>query len=336
MKRPFGAEPVAARLMTWELKTAFEESLPEKNLREAFKKDLPQCTARMEANDEQFQMRLLTSFNSAEGRCFRYLVMIFSKEICQGRLFASRKLPRRIWLYGCADRLLRDSEEHLEGNGLFYAVEDGVLIIAVFFEGRLCHWSEESGYCEGPMVEKRLCRFRRFLKNDGLFGRCKNFPEFCLSSFGSREKNFYAAAKDPFWKEKGGRRLQNKMNVAFLAAGILATLLFVFSLSENTEWTFVDEIQDKITDVSAPSLDDYEMEIQEAEPKAKKTQTRPKVECGSLQVNLQGILAGRLFLSDGKNFFLGDSIGNYQVVEIGRDFVNLKCGDSLNQIRAGR
>lgn len=333
MMMPCRVEPATVRLMTWEWKTAFEDAPSEKELREAFKKDLPQSSARMDAEGECFRMWPMVSFNSAEGRCFRYLVAIYPKKYCGKKWYESRKLPWQIWIYGCADRLLRNADEMTSsGNGLFYAVENQTLYLAVFCEGRLCHWSEESGYEEVAVVENRLDRFRKFLKGDSYFSRWEYFPEYCLNEVGCREREFRWGVLDPFWK---GKCLEDESRKPWPLAVILVAVLMVLL---PLDWPGENLV---VPDVAPPELVEYEMEFQETEMKARIELPRMfsherKRECEAPGVNLQGIFAGRLFLADGKNYFLGDSIGNQEVVEIGRDFVSFRCGKNISQVKMGR
>lgn len=268
----------ASRLFTWEYTTTFDENPSAAELEKAFRQEFPQTVERLGGFLTQVKAVPMISFNSAEGRKTRYLVMLPAAGISPNTdvqpnirtLPNNCNLPRQIWLFSLADRLMKTAAGDNSGNGLFYAVAEGTLYIFVFLEGRLCHWSEEVGYggvddgmavacgingsgrvddgkgnvCanekddsaygknldggtrkkDGDAHEKdatdhtrdaadinrhsdfadgtvqiRLDRFRRFLRQDPLFSRGENFPEFCLETPFS-EGDFLRATRDIFWK----------------------------------------------------------------------------------------------------------------------------------------
>ena len=160
--------PVAVRMMTWEVTTAFDGTLTETELHKRF--------------DEEFQDVLgeecrvffwpLVSFNASDGRKHRYLVAVADEPLETYRKKFDCSLPRQIALYAIADKVLRGKlEENAEnGNLLLVALWKHRLYILVFMEGRLCHWSEEYGYGESldGACRERVARFKEFLKADEL------------------------------------------------------------------------------------------------------------------------------------------------------------------------
>lgn len=216
----WGAKPVPARMCTWEMVTTFDGHPSEEQLLKQFRLDFPQVDV------SKILVTLMTSLNSPEGRKLRYLVMMPECDVGEDNCGFSRKfsgcfsrrlMPRQAWLFGWADRNFPD----VNGNCLFWKIVDDILYILVFFEGRLCHWSEEVGYGSPlinermALVETRLERFRKFLKTDALYSRVENFAEIMIDEDekngcnvvdhtkcdkGPEHRLFKNAAKDSFWK----------------------------------------------------------------------------------------------------------------------------------------
>ena len=202
--------PVAARMMTWEVTTAFDGTFTETELHKRF--------------DEEFQDVLgeecrvffwpLVSFNASDGRKHRYLVAMADEPLENCRKKFDCCLPKQIALYGIADKILRgkwDDKNCLKcdeacaenGNLLFVALWKHRLCILVFMEGRLCHWSEEYGYGESfdDACRERVARFKEFLKVDELFAKMNGVEEFDEDS-PNMDGYFLSAAHDPFWSCK--------------------------------------------------------------------------------------------------------------------------------------
>ncbi len=300
-------------MLTWEWKTSFDGIPTETCLREAFEKEFPLACERLKLVGGDFLLLPMVSFNSTDGRCFRYLVVM-----------GLQKIPEQAWLYGAADRLLRNRKiSGLEGNGLFYAVENGMLLVAVFFDGRLCHWSE------GLACEKWLDHFRCFLKRDDLFCRCKNFPEFLVKK---EEKDFSRACKDSFWKNMLKKKyryhdlLKNALLGMFFSVGLLVALGCFATAEKN--------FKDLLNDVTAPELEACESEWISTEPR--KTMVPVKVKnkkCEMHDLQLQGVVEDHLFLANGSRYFKNDSVGDFVVAEILRGEVRLVCDDSIRTLR---
>lgn len=303
----------STRMLTWEWKTSFDGVPTETCLRAAFEKEFPLACKRLKNAGMNFLMLPMVGFNSTEGRCFRYLVVLGLQE-----------LPEQMWLYGAADRMLRNKKiPGLEGNGLFYALENEMLYVAVFFEGRLCHWSE------GIAGENDLVRFRRFLKRDDLFGRCDNFPEFLVE----KEKRDYArAVKDPFWKNLMKKKNKRKIMLKKSILGILffTALLVMFGSFITAEKSF----NVFLNDVAAPDLQAWENEWPSLEPRNVRPPVKAKnKKCEMPDLQLQGVVEDHLFLANGSRYFKNDSVGGFVVAEILRGEVRLICENSTITLR---
>ena len=182
----------------------------------------------------------LVSFNASDGRKHRYLVSIANEPLVRYRKKFDRCLPRQIALFAVADKLLRGEppnaifvgdvaecgskdkanegvaecsvaetcvEENVasDGNLMLIALWKNVLYILVFMNGRLGHWSEESGYgdCFDEQIAERVRRFKEFLKADELFASAGAFGEVfvCGDNVPDMEILFQIAAKDSFWRD---------------------------------------------------------------------------------------------------------------------------------------
>ena len=91
------------------------------------------------------------------------------------------------------------------GNLMFVALWKNVLYILVFMNGRLGHWSEESGYgdCFDEQIAERVRRFKEFLKADELFASAGAFGEVfvCGDNVPDMDILFQIGAKDSFWRD---------------------------------------------------------------------------------------------------------------------------------------
>jgi len=230
--------PVAARMMTWEVTTAFDGMPTETELRKRFDEDFREVFNAGFADGEcAVFFWPLVSFNASDGRKHRYLVAVADEPLENYRKTFDRCLPKQIALYAIADKVLRgewggesclkcdetcagrggecvvfDNNCAENGNLLFVAFWGHCLYILVFMEGRLCHWSEEYGYGEvfDDACRERVARFKEFLKADELFAKMNGVGEFvvCCENVGAVEKSphmnelFQVSARDPFWRGK--------------------------------------------------------------------------------------------------------------------------------------
>ena len=224
--------PVAARMMTWEVTTAFDGTLTETELHKRFDEDFGADCVGKSANHEEkcAEHRVffwpLVSFNASDGRKHRYLVVCANETLAEYRKKFERCLPKQIALYKIADKILRGKDDDLEdclvtafgegdcaethcstdcdGNMLFAALWNGVLYVLVFVEGRLCHWSQECGYGStfDEMCYRRIERFKGFLKNDELFSKSASFANVfaCCDNAEQMEDLFDESARDMFWR----------------------------------------------------------------------------------------------------------------------------------------
>ncbi len=221
--------PVAARMMTWEVTTAFDGTLTETELRKRFDEDFREVFNAGFADGEcAVFFWPLVSFNASDGRKHRYLVAVADEPLENYRKTFDRCLPKQIALYAIADKVLRgewggesflkcdetcagcggecvvfDNNCAENGNLLFVAFWEHCLYILVFMEGRLCHWSEEYGYGEvfDDACRERVARFKEFLKADELFAKMNGVGEFGEGS-PKVDELFQVAVRDPFWRGK--------------------------------------------------------------------------------------------------------------------------------------
>ena len=221
--------PVAARMMTWEVTTAFDGMPTETELRKRFDEDFRDVFNAGFADGEcAVFFWPLVSFNASDGRKHRYLVAVADEPLENYRKTFDRCLPKQIALYAIADKVLRgewggesclkcdetcagcggecvvfDNNCAEKGNLLFVAFWGHCLYILVFMEGRLCQWSEEYGYGEtfDDACRERVARFKEFLKADELFAKMNGVGEFGEGS-PKVDELFQVAVRDPFWRGK--------------------------------------------------------------------------------------------------------------------------------------
>ena len=221
--------PVAARMMTWEVTTAFDGMPTETELRKRFDEDFRDVFNAGFADGEcAVFFWPLVSFNASDGRKHRYLVAVADEPLENYRKTFDRCLPKQIALYAIADKVLRgewggecclkcdetcagcggecvvfDNNCAENGNLLFVVLWEHCLYILVFMEGRLCHWSEEYGYGEvfDDACRERVARFKEFLKADELFAKMNDVGEFGEGS-PKVDELFQVAVRDPFWRGK--------------------------------------------------------------------------------------------------------------------------------------
>ena len=195
---------IQARLLTWECTMTFDEIPALETLESLFESEFPRTCRRLQENGGFYRIWHMVSFNSSEGRRSRFLVALVEEplEKCSGRV-----LPEQIWLSAVADQIIRAlPESDNAGNYLCYAHAEGRLFVFVFFEGRLCHWSEEA-----VEMEKALPRFRRFLQRDALFSRVGHFEELHLQGESGPDfvrAQFKKASRDSFWRRRDLQRVE--------------------------------------------------------------------------------------------------------------------------------
>ena len=254
------------------------------------------------------------------------------------------------------------------GNYLCYGYAGNTLCILVFFEGRLCHWSEESfaKNCSRATLDARMeqavSRFRRFLESDALFSRAKHFEEICLQENLGPEfslSHFKAAARDAFWRgrdlrkpeENSGQTLAN-LKEALLQRWIWLVLLAVFTLLApklytllNSDWSAVLNIPNpEPIELSLPPEWGESLEARDSgrgsDAVATHTPARPKRNCALPDFSLRGVVAEKLaMVSVGgqlRTLAVGDSLESFAVHAVGREHVELGCGDSLLVRRVGQ
>ena len=115
---------VSARMMTWEVTTAFDGILTETELRKRFDEEfrdvwtdkMPeiQCSCNFRCGENcgdllsnQVFFWSLISFNSTDGRKHRFLASVADEPLIDYRKKFDRCLPRQVALYAVADKILR-------------------------------------------------------------------------------------------------------------------------------------------------------------------------------------------------------------------------------------
>lgn len=283
--------PVAARMMTWEVTTAFDGMPTETELRKRFDEDFREVFNAGFADGEcAVFFWPLVSFNASDGRKHRYLVAVADEPLENYRKTFDRCLPKQIALYAIADKVLRgewggvsclkcdetcagcggecvvfDNNCAENGNLLFVALWEHCLYILVFMEGRLCHWSEEYGYGEvfDDACRERVARFKEFLKADELFAKMNDVGEFGEGS-PKVDELFQVAVRDPFWRGKDldecdSMKTCEQRRWIMSAVALLVFCAFVFamcggSLNLLCAKFFDDELRNSFVDVAPVEL----------------------------------------------------------------------------------
>lgn len=331
---------IHARICTWELVTGFGQNPTEEDLMDYFRRDFPE----VEGLPKFWKM---ISFNSSEGRHHRYLVILAE----QGRLHGGRKLPISLFLYTRADEQMGSREGN--GNFRYAALVGETLYVLLFYEGRLCHWSEERGYGDaraGLRAKERLRRMDEFLRRDPLFSQAEAFQcgvMECLDMdfddpAGMWMEQLRRAARDPFWR---GLHLEPRAGGPRVALSII--LLLMLMVAGFLAWKNLDTGCGKLFGPEAPLLTPPA-----TGPISKETRLsdrtkmpRPKNEdavrdCQKPMLIIRGIVGNRLFsgVSGGEPVMkqLGDSLGSYRVKSVLRDRVVLECGGKEWEVVNGR
>ncbi len=351
-------------LMTWEYTANFEEVPSASLLQERFSGELPVTARRLGDIHESAVLWPMISFNSAEGRCFRYLVIIPQDHNAYKRKI--RLVPSQIGLLSEADRVMKSlsfqggSANENDGNFFFWNVRQDMLTILVFFEGRLCHWSEEPGYSEisGEILQSRLERFRKFLSEDSLFSRGKSFVEREVS-FPEDELSFMKAARDPFFRrlnlaEVGSTEFRGREQIAKVLFPVLLAILAIaiFVPSENFFYREGNEIRDvapvNLLDPPGQEKVPESIWVEIPEPgivlKGSSAEdileSSSSSECHLPTFKIRGIIGGRFAMVNdcvgnscpGETLSDDDSVGSYVVRGVGRDRIYLSCGKESLEI----
>lgn len=373
-----------AHLWTWEVVTGFDGELDPVTLRRRFAEDFPSVAQSYSSGKCVVEpvFREMVSFNSTDGRKHRYLVMLANdnaaeKDVAKLRGRGDRVLPRTAMLYGCADKLMREenacetcvggdnaycgcSLRESCGNCRFAFLDNGWLYILVFFEGRLCHWSEEPQYNNKESVQERLGRFDVFLRNDDLFSRAEkwycSFMDVGNVQEPERLRWLRRAGRDPFWRA----RTCGKVVWPALAAGV--ALLLAVSTWWNVSPGDAPEVLSP-DGMELPALTPPPEMRPSEEPTAPFNKERAQFNKGDIlgasepgeihaQINkeinacalpsirLHGVVAGRIFSASiaGASpswYSVGDTLGPFEVVSIGKDRVQLACGGETREVRNG-
>lgn len=354
--------PVQYRLMTWELKVNFDEIPSESFVLESFCRDMPNTIERL-GGCSGIRLWPMVHFNSQEGRKYRYLAAIPMDEsqnvlavYARRKWLKPRLVPRQFALYGLADQIMKNAgddrggAEHF-GNNVFWSIYDGVMYVLVFFEGRLCHWSEENGYdAESGDAQLRLARLEKFLTQDDLFSRGKSFL-WQEVEFPKNDVSLKTALKDSFVKgcvlESPSVRNLGIRNFGVAICFMIAALCLVFFCHrENCE-----EIPDvaPIELLASPSVDlqpeyfeersDEDPQIYFQESKARNVQPLNDESVSSCQkppFRLKGIVGNRLVMVERNGYIStlarNDSLENFVISSIERDRIFLACGDMLEEV----
>jgi hypothetical protein len=321
---PFGFSSIEASLFTWEYVSPFDEIPDMRVVYRVFEREFR----------NHFRLLHLVSFNSGEQCCSRYLVVMPEKPLPHAR---RRLLPRQIAFLAAADRAIRMQKKVLNhsGNFLCYAAENEKFKVIVFFEGRLCHWSESE--LKEPSVENiksELERFRRFLKTDSLFSRAEVFAEVYVESI--NRSDLRKAARDPLWRNVD-LRMKSKVKARMVKGWCVLAILILLALGKMMN-VALQESGAEIPDVAPVALE---------EPPAWSESTEPVAKVDVLPINagaktprcvlpnfkMKGVIAAKLMIIEvagaSSTVLLNDSLGTFKVYSIGRDGVDLVCGDSL-------
>ena len=366
---------VEARLWTWEVVTGFDGVLDPVTLRKRFAEDFPSVAQSSLGGECAVEpvFREMVSFNSTDGRKHRYLVMLVNgdaaiKDNAKLRGRGDRVLPRTAMLYGYADKLMleegdcenvdcRGSLRESCGNCRFVFLDNGWLYILVFFEGRLCHWSEEPHH-NNESVQERLGRFDVFLRNDDLFSRAEKwycaFMDIGRVPEPERLRWLRRAGRDPFWRVKTCGKVVWPAIAAGIALLLAVTTWWNVSPGDAPEVLSPDGTElpaltpppeMRPSEETAALFNKGDAQFNESEVRAPFKEERVRFnkeinECVLPSIHLHGVVAGRVFSASiaGASpswYNLGDSIELFEVVSIGKDRVQFACGGEIREVRNG-
>ena len=360
--------PVAARMMTWEVMTAFDGVLTETELRKRFDDEFCDVGNAKECGNHVFFYHLI-SFNASDGRKHRYLVMVADELLVCYRKNFDRCLPMQIALYTIADKILRgesvaglnsvdiaDSNVaamngvDYDGNLLLIALWKNCLYILVFVKGRLCHWSEECGYGEGfdTRTEERVAQFKDFMKSDELFASAGPFGESYVRCdvVSNIDCLFNDGARDSFWRNLDldacdSMKPCEKRRWAMCFIALLVLCVSAFIACENSEsWLLFGMFDDYRTtyadvapvELSLPASKDLE-KMAWAEGHRGLFPAKWMLERDSLAENENNLIVKRRKYRgtcDSLNLKLLGIVGNrVALVQIADETKTLLVGDSL-------
>lgn len=363
-------QPAEARLLTWECTTNFDEIPDLGTLESLFEKEFPRTCCRLQECGGIYRIWHLVSFNSSEGRRSRFLVALVEKPFEKSK---RRVLPAQIWFAAAADQMIRSKnlqvvDGNCDGNYLCYGFDENMLRILVFFEGRLCHWSEEV-FAEGlsecvqeTKMNQALERFRRFLKSDALFSRAKCFEEICLqekSALDLSRVHFRRASRDSFWR---GRDLQKPESISMDAAHVarefaegllghkwgwllaLTVIGVAWNWRTDADWneSLKNAVAPNSIELSLPPERTADEELRDLislqEMQGVSVAAVPR--CELPDFSLKGVVGEKLAIitlesatralhgEGSRTLVVGDSLGSFTVHAIGRERMEFICGDS--------
>lgn len=339
---------VEARICTWEVVTGFGAGeLSREMLEDYFRRDFPD----FEGMPRFWKM---VSFNSAEGRRHRYLVIHGGTEL-RGR--RERMVPRSVALFAMADREMRVSGA--TGNYRFAAMAGECLYVLVFYEGRLCHWSEEYGYGGKDSLEqagKRVESFDAFLREDPLFSQGAEYMKNSLrvldidfeDPVGAWRRDLKNALRDPFWKgfhlEPRSRKKQTAKSIILLLLLMVAGITILKNLEPGCKIMVGPEapaLSLPPVTKSAAEFSPKQFDFRDVgKPQPRNTKDTPAPVCFKPALEIQGIVGNRLFSAvfGGENVVkrAGDSLGTFWVKSILRDRVVLECGEKEWEVLNGK
>ena len=376
---------VEAHLWTWEVVTGFDGVLDPVTLRRQFAEDFPSVAQSYSSGECAAEpvFREMVSFNSTDGRKHRYLVMLANgndaeKKNAKHRGRGDRILPRSAMLYGYADKLMREDDacenvccgcslRESCGNCRFAFLDNGWLYILVFFEGRLCHWSEEPQYNNKESAQERLGRFDVFLRNDDLFSRAEKwycaFMDVGDVQEPERLRWLRRAGSDPFWRVRTCRKLVWPALAAGVALLLAVSAWWNVSPGDAPEVFSPDGVElpaltsppemrpseEPAAPFNTADAREISVPFNESEVRAPfnnginpqfNKATNKENACALPSIHLHGVVAGRIFSASIAGappswYNLGDSIGLFEVVSIGKDRVQLACGGETREVRNG-
>ena len=338
--------PHEVSLFMWEQTATFDKIISRDELECAFEYEFPKLRSRIRENGGCFRMIPLVSFNAPEGRFLRYLVAVSFSEF--RKAWGTRRvLPRQIWLYAAADAAMRNASKDNSGNFFFYATVDGSLFILVFFEGRLCHWSEENGFGDDVgLLEIRLERFRKFLRTDPLFSRADSFEEFRLKGVFER-RLFNDAAHDPFWRRIDLKKRDVAQHTGAPRGLCWLALVLCLTMSLLCRWHLQDDSYDCVGCIDPPAeellppkeyhevvFEDVVDEVPYARPVFEK--------CELPSFHLMGVVEHKVAVvmfdslpGESSPLKEGMRVGRFALNSIERDRIQLGCGDSTAVVEVG-
>lgn len=329
---------VEARLWTWEVTTTFDEELREPELLQKFAAEFPETSRKGKPI-----FKKMISFNGAEGRKHRYLVSLSKGYSSAKKGF--RYLPCSLILYGICDRVMREREQ--SGNFRYSALVGKTLYVLVFFEGRLCHWSEEINH-DVETAKERLSRFDEFLNQDELFSRADHF-EFvfdCKDAFGNvlLSDDFWRGAGDHYWRNYALNEMKRDAWQRYALIGVLGIMVmgtYLFSGGNYETSKDLGALVDVLSSSSFAGEDVPDLEMPQLAPLAEKRKlVRRKSRCPVPNMLLKGVVDNRvaqIVLPDGHARWVKpkDSLQGYQVSKIKMNKIILSCGGFSYEIENG-